>query len=420
MYYAYKGDIVKAESFFLNAIKLGNLNKDKSDLSYSHQEYSKFLLKNKEYKKAYENLALYNEIKEEIYNTDKLKKADLAGINLELDEYKREVNKIEDEKKLQSESLKKSKIIVILFIIVLFILLVLLILVYKNYNYKNKINKELLIANEELIIAKEKAEEAAIAKTQFVSTMSHELRTPLYGVIGITNMLLDEHKELENSPHLYSLKFSAKYLLSLVNDILHINKIEEKKVDLESFVFNISDEILLIKNSLSFLAKNNKSTIELKIDPSIPEHLIGDKLRLSQVLINLISNALKFTKEGVVEIHINLIKSENNFQFVEFIIKDNGIGIAAIDLEKIFDKFVQVGRNENDYQGTGLGLAIVKRLLELFNSEIFVESEIGIGSTFKFTIAFEHNLVKTNEFINNINLSSSEIYKISLQSESLK
>lgn len=414
MYYAYKGDNLQAESNFQNAIELGQINKDKSDLSYAHLEYSKFLLKNKEFKKAYENLVLYNRIKDEIYKADKLKKADIAGINLELDEYKREVNKIEYENKIQSESLKKSKIILILFFIVFIILLVFIYSLFKNYNYKKKINKELRLTNQELIISKEKAEEAAHAKTQFISTMSHELRTPLYGVIGITNMLLDEHKELENSPHLYSLKFSAKYLLSLVNDILHINKIEEKKVDLESFVFNVSDEIVSIKDSLNFLAKNNNNTIVLKIDPRISEYLVGDKLRLSQILINLISNALKFTKGGVVEIQVNLIKVENNCQFLEFKIIDNGVGIATKDLDKIFDKFVQVGRNENDYQGTGLGLSIVKRLLELFHSEIFVESEIGKGTTFKFTIALEHNPEKINEFINNIkvDLSLSTRYRV--------
>ncbi|WP_246022054.1 tetratricopeptide repeat-containing hybrid sensor histidine kinase/response regulator [Flavobacterium cellulosilyticum] len=414
MYFSNKGDKSKAEYYFINAIKLGKINKDKSDLSYSHLEYSKFLFKNKDFEKAYHNLVLYNKIKDEIYATDKLNKANVAGVNVELDEYKREVNKIEVENKLQSENLRKSLIIVFLFIVVLITLLFFFFSLYKNYNYKKKINKELLLTNHELIIAKEKAEEADHVKTQFISTMSHELRTPLYGVIGITNMLLDEHKELENSPHLFSLKFSAKYLLSLVNDILHINKIEEKKVDLESFVFNISDEIRLIKNSLSFLAKNNNNTIELTIDPSIPEYLIGDKLRLSQILINLIGNALKFTKAGVIEIHVKLQKVEFTSNYIEFIIKDNGVGIAAKDLDKIFDKFVQVGRNENDYQGTGLGLAIVKRLLELFNSEILVESEIGYGSTFKFTIAFVHDPAKTIEFINNINvdLSSGEIYRV--------
>jgi len=414
MYYGNVGENEKAEPYFLNAIKFGNVEIDKSDLSYAHQEYSKFLLKKGNYKGAYENLALYNTIHEKIYNEDKIKKANLAGINLELDEYKREIDKIGIEKNLQSQSLRKSRIIVALFIIAFLVLLLLLYSLFKNFNFKKKINKELTLANEELHMAKIKADEASLAKTQFVSTISHELRTPLYGVIGITNMLLDEHKELANSPHLSSLKFSARYLLSLVNDVLQINKIEENRIVLESLAFNISDEINMIKNSLTFIAQNNNNKMALNIDPAIPEYLIGDKLRLSQIIMNLVSNALKFTKNGDVKVSANLVKVEGKAHYIEFQIEDNGIGIAEIDKDKIFEKFVQVGRNENDYQGTGLGLAIVKRLLTLFKSEISLESEVGSGTTFKFTIAFDFDPDKTNEIINNIkvDLSSSQIFKV--------
>jgi signal transduction histidine kinase/ActR/RegA family two-component response regulator len=414
MYYANIGENTKAETYFLNAIKYGNVEVDKSDLSYSHQEYSKFLLKKGDYKKAYQNLEIYNTIQEKLYNEDKLKKANVVGINLELDEYKRELDRIEIEKKLQSQSLRQSRIIVILFIIAFLVLLLLIFSLYKNNNFKKKINSELTLANEELLIAKEKADEASQAKTQFVSTISHELRTPLYGVIGITNMLLDEHKELAKSPHLSSLKFSARYLLSLVNDVLQINKIEENKIVLESLTFNISDEINMVKNSLSFIAQNNNNKIAINIDPTIPEYLIGDKLRLSQILMNLVSNALKFTNNGKIQVSANLVKAEGKTQYIEFQIEDNGIGIAAIDQDKIFEKFVQVGRNENDYQGTGLGLAIVKRLLTLFNSEISLESMIGLGTTFKFTIAFDFDPDRTNQIIKNIkvDLSSSQIFKV--------
>lgn len=414
MYYSNIGENTKAETYFLNAIKFGNIETDKSDLSYSHQEYSKFLLKNGDYKKAYQNLDIFNTLQQKIYHEDKLKKANVVGVNLEIDEYKREVDRIEFEKKLQTESLKKSNIIVVLFIAALSVLLLLLFSLYKNLNFKKKVNSELTLANEELIIAKEKAEEAFLAKTQFVSTISHELRTPLYGVIGITDMLLDEHKELAKSPHLSSLKFSAGYLLSLVNDVLEITKIEENKIILESLTFNISDEINMIKNSLSFIAQNNSNKIVVNIDPTIPEYLIGDKLRLSQILMNLVSNALKFTKNGEVKVSANLTRVEGKSQYIEFQIEDNGTGIAAVDQDKIFEKFVQVGKNENDYQGTGLGLAIVKRLLTLFNSEISVESTIGLGTTFKFIIAFDFDLDRTNQIIKNIEvaLSSSQIFKI--------
>jgi signal transduction histidine kinase/ActR/RegA family two-component response regulator len=414
MYCSYKEDNQKAESYFLTAISLGEKFGEKNDLAFSHQEYSKFLLKNGDYKKAYENLVIYDKITEEIYNEGLLKKASVAGINLELDEYKREIDKIETEKETQFQSLRKSRLIVILLIMVFLVLLLLLFSLFKNYNFKKKANHDLTLANESLIIAKDKAEEASLAKTQFVSTISHELRTPLYGVIGITNLLLDEHKELAKSPHLNSLKFSARYLLSLVNDILQINKIEENRIVLENLTFNVSDEIKMVKNALSFISQSHNNKISVQVDPEIPEYLIGDKLRLAQILMNLVSNALKFTKNGEVIISANLVKVENNLHHIEFQISDNGVGIAAADQEKIFEKFVQLGRNDNDYQGTGLGLSIVKRLLGLFNSEISLESQVGVGTTFIFTIAFEYDPEKTNEIINNIrvDLSSGQIFKV--------
>ncbi|TCN58967.1 response regulator [Flavobacterium circumlabens] len=407
MYCSHKGDNLKADAYFKKAIELGKTYVEKSDLSFTHLEYSKFLNKIKRDKEAYINLVAYNKITEQIYNDEKLKKASVAGFNLELDEYKRQIDKIEDEKDSQYQSLKKSRIIVILFVVISFILLLLIITLIKNIRFKKKHNLELLKA-------KEIAEEASLLKTQFISTISHELRTPLYGVVGITNMLLEEHKELSSSQHLSSLKFSARYLLSLVNDILQINKIEENKVVLESLTFNISDEISMIKNSLSFLSQKNNNKISIDIDPEIPEYLIGDKLRLAQILMNLVSNALKFTKDGEVEIIINLVKVEGKLYFLEFQIQDNGVGIAAVDQTKIFEKFVQVGRKDEDYQGTGLGLSIVKRLLGLFNTTINLKSNLGEGTLFTFTIPFEYDPEKTKRIIDEIqvDLTSNEVFKI--------
>ncbi|MES2576006.1 MAG: response regulator [Bacteroidota bacterium] len=414
MYYGYKGVHDKATSSFINAIKFGNEGNEKSDLSFSYLEYSKYLLKKGDYKNAYENLARYNIITDELYNEEKIKKANLAGINLELDEYKREIDKIETEKVAQLQSLRKSKIIVLLFGVVFCFLLLLLYTLFKNNNFKKKANEKLSQTNIELLAAKEKAEEASILKSQFVSTISHELRTPLYGVVGITNMLLDEHKELAGSPHLSSLKFSARYLLSLVNDILQINKIEDNRIVLENLTFNISDEINMVKSSLSFIAKTNDNVVLVNVDPNIPEYLIGDKLRLSQIIMNLVSNALKFTKKGEVSINVNLVKVEGKSHFLEFKIQDNGIGIHATDQEKIFDKFVQVSRKETDYQGTGLGLSIVKQMLGLFDSDISLESAIGEGTSFKFVIAFEFNPERTTEIINNIQVDMSSTQTVNV------
>ncbi|MBF4507388.1 response regulator [Flavobacterium sp. JLP] len=407
MYSSYTNKNDEANAFFIKAIEVGKTSEEKSDLSYAHLEYSKFLTKIKKYKEAYENLIIFNKMTEDIYNQEKLKKASIAGFNLELDEYKRQIDKIENEKISQYQSLKKSRIIVILFVLISFILIFLIITLIKNIRFKKKHNLELLQA-------KEIAEEASLLKTQFISTISHELRTPLYGVVGITNMLLEEHKELSRSQHLSSLKFSARYLLSLVNDILQINKIEENKVVLENLTFNISDEITMIKNSLSFLSQKNNNVISVYIDPDIPEYLIGDKLRLAQILMNLVSNALKFTKNGEVEIKVNLQKIEGKLYFLDFLIKDNGVGIATVDQGKIFEKFVQVGRKDEDYQGTGLGLSIVKRLLGLFGSTISLESDIGEGTAFSFMISFEHDPQKTKRIIDEIevDLTSNDVYKI--------
>ena len=414
MYWSHENDNDKANQYFLKAVTYNEPEGEKADLLYAYLEYSKFLSKIGKFDEAYKNLVSYNKIRDDVTDKEKLRRASTAGFNRELDEYKRQIDKIENEKIEQYHSLKKSRIIVVLFIVISLILLLLIITLIKNIRLKKK-------ANIELLQAKEIAEEASLLKTQFISTISHELRTPLYGVVGITNMLLEEHKELSNSQHLSSLKFSARYLLSLVNDILQINKIEENKVVLENLTFNISDEIAMIKNSLSFLSQKNNNIISVHIDPDIPEYLIGDKLRLAQILINLVSNALKFTKDGEVEIIVNLQKSEGKYHYLEFNIKDNGVGIAIVDQGKVFEKFVQVGRKDEDYQGTGLGLSIVKRLLGLFGTTILLKSNIGEGTSFLFTIPFECDPAKTKNIIDEIHvdLTSDEIYKILVVEDNL-
>jgi signal transduction histidine kinase/ActR/RegA family two-component response regulator len=414
MYYDYISDFKKAESYFKKAITLGESTVNKSDYSYVLEAYTQFLFHKREYKNAYENLVLYHNIRDDIENKLTLNKAHIAGVNLEIDEYKRKIDEIELENNYQAQVLEKTKTISILLIISLLIVLLLIYSLYRNYNFKKEKHLELIQKNQELVFAKEKAEVASKLKSQFVSTITHELRTPLYGVIGITNMIVDEHRELADSPHLKSLKFSAKYLLSLVNDVLQINKIEENRIVLEKMTFNIADEIESIKNSMVFLAQEHSNSMKVIIDPKIPEYLIGDKLRFSQIIINLVSNALKFTHHGEVIISANLVDVKDNLHFIEFEIEDNGSGIAEKDQEKIFDKFVQVSRKEIDYQGTGLGLSIVKQLLHLFNSTIYLKSELGKGTTFYFTIAFENDILKTNSIINNIkvDLSSSKIFNI--------
>ncbi len=416
-YYSSLNQNAKAEKYYIEAVQLSKKNTQELlnlNICDLYTDFSIFYKKIKNYEKALYYMELYKDLKEKVYKVERIKRVKLAGSEIELDEYQRQINKIEGEKYQQLKDLKESKLIVLLFVIILFILLLLLYSLYKNSSYRERSNRDLKVANEELKIAKEKAEEASQLKTQFVSTISHELRTPLYGVVGITNIILDEHKELANSPHLNSLKFSARYLLSLVNDLLQINKIEENKITLENMIFNITDEIITIVDSLEFIAVKNNNKLYTEIDSKIPEFLIGDKLRLSQVFMNLVSNALKFTKDGSVTVCAKLSRIEGSKHYLYFEVKDTGVGIAKEDQEKIFEKFVQIERKEGDYQGTGLGLSIVQRLTELFGSKIHLESEEGKGTTFSFTIGFEADESKKNEIINNIvvDLSLNQFYKI--------
>ena len=416
-YYSHINDTINAERFFKQAIEISKQNKSElvaSNICEVYYDFSMHYKKNKDFEKANYYLTLYDSLKSKIYNDEKANSVQYQGLHIELDEYKRQVDKIDGEKVMQDKHNKESKLIIILFIFVVIILLLLMLTLYKNSTIRDKSNLELKKANEALVLAKESAEEASQMKSQFVSTITHELRTPLYGVIGITDIIVDEHKELANSPHLKSLKFSAKYLLSLVNDILQINKIDENRIVLESLIFNLTDEIATIKNSLDFIANRNHDVLIVEIDTAIPEFLIGDKLRLSQIIMNLASNALKFTKNGSVVITADLEKVEGTMNYITFKVKDTGIGIAKEYQDKIFDKFVQIERKEEDYQGTGLGLTIVTKLIDLFKSEIHLESEENVGTTFTFTIGFEYDEEKSKEIINNIevDISSTETYNI--------
>ena len=393
-----------AEAYFAKAVSIAQANEMNNYLVNVYDNLA-------EHYHKYHDTALEKQYRDKrealhkiVYSEERKKALENSAIQIELDEYKIQLERIELENEIQLQKLHESKLVAILFIVICVILLVLIFTLYRTNVYRKKINGELLKANVGLKQAMEKAEEASKLKTQFVSTITHELRTPLYGVVGITNMISDEHPELSNSTHLTSLKFSAKYLLSLVNDILQMNKIEEKRIVLENEPFDVREATTTITNSVQYIAKNNNNELIIEIDERIPRLIIGDKLRLSQIMMNLTSNALKFTKNGAVRVALNHIKTIKDFHYIEFKVSDNGVGIAPADQGKIFDMFVQVSRKDEDYQGTGLGLAIVKKLVELFGSKIYLESKVNEGTTFTFTIGFEAKQLTEEEHINNINV----------------
>ena len=243
----------------------------------------------------------------------------------------------------------------------------------------------------ELIKAKEKAEMAATEKLHFTSIMSHEIRTPLNAVIGMSNLLLMENPREDQISELNTLKFSAENLLLLVNDVLDYSKIEAGKVDLEKSPFEIRQLIYNIRSSYKFKADSKEIFINTFIDNEIPNMLLGDVMRLGQVLNNLISNAIKFTDKGFVEISLRKIQHVKDAEVkIRFEVIDTGIGIPKEKRQLIFDSFSQAALDTSRrFGGTGLGLTITKKLIQLFGSEIYVESEIDKGSTFYFDLVFE-------------------------------
>lgn len=410
-YEEFKGNYYVAEENLLKALEIAQTKKSYFNQNHElgiNKSLSVFYFKRKKFDKAYQYLVATDSLRQIYYDKQKNDKVKILGEQIEKEEVKRELIKSEADRKIQKQKLLNIKIFIILICIIFLTTLIILYSQFKLNKVRRKSNVELKIANEELLIAKEKAEDASKVKSQFVSTISHELRTPLYGVIGITDIIEVEHQELKDSPHLKALKFSANYLLSLVNDILKVYKFEENKVELENNLFNLEDKLETIKNTMDNIALKYNNDIHIKVDKNIPEYIIGDSIRLSQIIINLLSNSLKFTHNGKVTIEAKLDRIENALCYVKFKVKDTGSGIPKEYQSKVFDKFVQIDRKEDDYQGTGLGLTIVKKLIDLFKGEIELESEVGVGTTVTFYIPFESGENKVNEFVNNIEVDLSE------------
>ncbi|MEP1488677.1 MAG: ATP-binding protein [Algibacter sp.] len=345
-----------------------------------------------------ENYKLSNDyLKKHIYLSDSLRDVKKANLSTEkrnevlMNDQSEKLK--ETEKELGEEKDKNSlgTLISILSVALITILSLLTLSLYKNNNIRLKTNNMLHKKNGELIIAKEKAELASKTKANFLSTVTHELRTPLYAVTGLSNMLLDENPKPEQIQHLKSLKFSGDYLLTFINDILQINKIEANKVDIEPEPFNLKKKINNIVLALNNSALDNNVKVHFEFDKDLPENFVADQLKISQILINLIGNSIKFTKDGDIWIRVYKIAEENNIYSLRFEVEDNGIGITQEKQENMFESFsqgsIQINRK---YGGTGLGLSIVKGLIEILKGKIYLKSELGKGTTFFFEIPLEY------------------------------
>ncbi len=371
----------------LSAMALARANNFSIELLQANEYLAKANELRSNYKLALEYKADIVQIKDSIFTLEKIKAETNKADKLAMQEAETEIDRQDERIEALSESANRSEITAILTSAFLTIISLLAVSLYRNNQIKLKTNDLLQTKNKELQAARDAAVQAMEAKTNFLSTVSHELRTPLYAVTGLTHLLLEENPSENQKEHLKSLKFSGDYLLNFINDILQINKIDADKLEPSSIEFHLKKILSEVIDSLQQSAKENKTKIILDFDDEIPQHLMSDPLKLSQIFINLIGNSIKFTKNGQVTLIAKLVKKEEENVTIYFEVKDNGIGISREQQQHIFDSFEQGSIQINrEYGGTGLGLTIVKSLLGLFDSKIQLKSEEGKGSSFFFEL----------------------------------
>ena len=264
-----------------------------------------------------------------------------------------------------------------------------------QFLYKHKHFKKITISDisekkqmlKELQEAKQKAEESAEVKSRFLSQMSHELRTPLNGIIGTTNLLLQEDALPQQQEHLDILRFSSEHMLRLVNEVLDLSKLDAQKIKLEKMAVDFREFINNIASGFKNQCQSKGLDFNIIIEERVKNRIITDPTRLNQVLTNLLSNAIKFTHKGSISIYVKAIAINSDWQQLEFNVIDTGIGISADKQQHVFEPFTQADiKTTRKYGGTGLGLNISKEIIKLMNGDLQLESAPGKGSRFHFTI----------------------------------
>lgn len=389
-YYSERGQTILAEEDLLTAVDIALNQGLVAEEEEVQRELAQFYAKQEDFEAAYYHTQRQLQLANELFKNKKAGEIQTAIAQFDLKEYQRELEVSKREEKFKDQLFTSSQKTVTTFVIATVILLIASIIIFYMYRSRKQYIKRLKYNNEQLQIAKEEAEKLSKLKTQFFSTISHELRTPLYGVIGIASILLEDKQIKSHRGDLKSLKFSADYLLALINDVLLMSKMEAKHIELEYAPFKLSTLLKSITRSFEFSLEQNNNKLHLHIDHNVPDNLIGDSVRLSQILMNLIGNAIKFNEEGNIWVHIKMLDlKEDGTCRLAFGVRDDGIGIPLESQKSIFEEFSQVQQANYNYQGTGLGLPIVRKLLELHGSDIHLESEEGKGANFSFELALE-------------------------------
>lgn len=416
------GDYTNAKIYLDKAYKIseGNIN----NLKVMCLAYVKLY---KEQKKLEEAILWYEKYIE--YETtyhkelDKNKEETLQ-LKYDLEIKDKQIQIANKEKEIREGKIKTSRIIIYSISFLLIGFLFTIFYMYKNRKKEKSLNNNLKEKNKELLIAKEKVEFLSNIKSNFFSMISHELRTPLYTITGITELLLNNSPDKNQKGYLESLKFAGNHLISLINNILQNNRIEKKELKINAQSFNLKETINNTLSSFEYYVDKSNNKLHLDFDNNIPEVLYGDIVKVSQVLNNLLSNAMKFTSNGNIWITVKKEVNSGNSYF--FSVKDDGIGIN-IDKQKIIlnDLSQESLDFDNKYEGSGLGLQISKKLLKILGSDIKVNSQINNGSEFYFTIDFKEyspfkeskndtEKVSKNDLFKNIKIAVVDDNKVNL------
>lgn len=341
-----------------------------------------------DYKKLNDVHKVYDSLKDLRNEKEKVKRQQIARVESNLNKVVRDLRASQLENDLVTQKASVGKMFLIFFIVVAALLLLVAILLLKAKNKRDRLLKGLITKNKQYLEAKEVSEKLAKSNTRFLSTISHELRTPLYGIVGLSTSFLNDPRLSEFKKEFKSLKFSADYLLALVNDVLHINKFSSQKGhELKEVHFELS---LLLKNILqtfTFLNEKHNNVVTKSLDPEIPCILYGDQIKLSQVLMNLMSNASKFTEDGHISLTVTKHSQSGNDLQLLFEIKDSGRGIHPDHQKGVFEEFTQVKDSyDGEIGGTGLGLPIVNKILSILGSTLNMSSVYNEGTTFSFLL----------------------------------
>ncbi|WP_194851181.1 tetratricopeptide repeat-containing hybrid sensor histidine kinase/response regulator [Nonlabens antarcticus] len=334
------------------------------------------------YKKALELSNKLDSLRKEKFSIDRVIAIENAKAEFEVAEAKR-ISEIVREKALRENTLFWS-------VIALSISTILIILLLIGFSRRKKLNKDLAEKNLVYLEEKQKSDRLLTARNALFSRISHELRTPMYGIVGISNILIEDKaiREIQKE-NIRSLKYSADYLLSLINNVLEMNKLNRSSyLSLTQEVFDIRELCDHAVESAKYVSLDHNNVFHIEIDRDVSNKYRGDAVKLMQVLINILGNSNKFTKDGEIVLKINKLRSTGPVDLLAFMMSDTGKGIASGKLNDIFDETKFINHNE-EFEGTGLGLAISKKILELQDSNLVIKSELGKGTTVEFKLKLE-------------------------------